>query len=430
MTVAPQAEHGEIQRRLVEQRLVARAFGREVEAAAVEPMDSRAARCRAARARGTRTGCRDLPVLAPRTRRARAPWPTRSGARRNARGRAAPRRDPGAQRSPESSRRRAGRARSRFAISSAAMPATRSSSARTSGAGIGCTGRTVTRLRIFADRVVRLTPLAADRARRTLGACPLRAMPLLVARGVTKRFGAVDALVDVDFDVDAGEVVALVGDNGAGKSTLIKAIAGVQPADAGEYWIDGRKVSIRTPSDATRHGVATVYQDLALCDNLDVVANLYLGSELVEPGLAQRAALARRDRDGTAHARAARLALGHHARQPADAGPLAVRRTTTGRGDRALAGHAAARADPRRADGRARRRADRRRSSRSSSTCASRGWRSSSSATTSRTCSTWRTGSPSFASAATSPRSTGAPRPVRTWSQPSPARCRGRAVAA
>ena len=96
--------------------------------------------------------------------------------------------------------------------------------------------------------------------------------PLLMARGVTKRFGPVEALVDVDFDVDAGEVVALVGDNGAGKSTLIKAIAGVQPADVGEYWIDGRKVSIRTPTDASRAGIATVYQDLALCDNLDVVA--------------------------------------------------------------------------------------------------------------------------------------------------------------
>jgi D-xylose transport system ATP-binding protein len=109
--------------------------------------------------------------------------------------------------------------------------------------------------------------------------------PLLVARGVSKRFGAVEALVDVDFDVDAGEVVALVGDNGAGKSTLIKAIAGVQPADAGEYWIDGVRMSIRTPSDAARAGIATVYQDLALCDNLDVVANLYLGSEPIEPGL-------------------------------------------------------------------------------------------------------------------------------------------------
>jgi D-xylose transport system ATP-binding protein len=105
-------------------------------------------------------------------------------------------------------------------------------------------------------------------------------MPLLVARGVSRSFGAVEALVDVDFDVDCGEVVALVGDNGAGKSTLIKAIAGVQPADRGRYWFDGREVTIRTPSDASQLGIATVYQDLAICDNLDVVANLYLGSEL------------------------------------------------------------------------------------------------------------------------------------------------------
>jgi D-xylose transport system ATP-binding protein len=106
-------------------------------------------------------------------------------------------------------------------------------------------------------------------------------MPLLVARGVTKRFGAVEALVDVDFDIDAGEVVALVGDNGAGKSTLIKAIAGVQPADAGEYWLAGRRVRLRSPAEASRAGIATVYQDLALSDNLDVVGNLYLGSEVV-----------------------------------------------------------------------------------------------------------------------------------------------------
>lgn len=112
---------------------------------------------------------------------------------------------------------------------------------------------------------------------------PTASMPLLVARGVSKHFGAVEALVDADFDIDAGEVVALVGDNGAGKSTLIKAIAGVQPADAGEFWIDGKRVSIRNPSDASRAGIATVYQDLALCDNLDVVSNLYLGSEVVAP---------------------------------------------------------------------------------------------------------------------------------------------------
>jgi D-xylose transport system ATP-binding protein len=97
-------------------------------------------------------------------------------------------------------------------------------------------------------------------------------LPLLAARGVSKSFGAVEALVDVDFDVDAGEVVALVGDNGAGKSTLIKAIAGVQPADTGRIWFDGCEVSIRSPQDASRLGIATVYQDFALCDNLDASA--------------------------------------------------------------------------------------------------------------------------------------------------------------
>ena len=103
--------------------------------------------------------------------------------------------------------------------------------------------------------------------------------PLLLATGMSKRFGPVEALVDVDFEVHAGEVVALVGDNGAGKSTLIKAIAGVQPADSGTIAIDGKRVNIRSATDAYRHGIATVYQDLALCDNLDVVANLFLGGE-------------------------------------------------------------------------------------------------------------------------------------------------------
>ena len=103
--------------------------------------------------------------------------------------------------------------------------------------------------------------------------------PLLRATGMSKHFGSVEALIDVEFEVHAGEVVALVGDNGAGKSTLIKAIAGVQPADAGTIAVDGERVSIRSASDAYRHGIATVYQDLALCDNLDVVANLFLGGE-------------------------------------------------------------------------------------------------------------------------------------------------------
>ncbi|HET8757532.1 MAG TPA: ATP-binding cassette domain-containing protein [Solirubrobacteraceae bacterium] len=107
---------------------------------------------------------------------------------------------------------------------------------------------------------------------------------LLVRNGVCKRFGNVEALVDVDFEVRQREVVALVGDNGAGKSTLVKAIAGIQPADAGEAFFEGERVRLRRPQDATALGIATVYQDLALCDNLDVVANLYLGREEVVDG--------------------------------------------------------------------------------------------------------------------------------------------------
>jgi D-xylose transport system ATP-binding protein len=103
--------------------------------------------------------------------------------------------------------------------------------------------------------------------------------PLLELRGVNKRFGAVQALTDVDFAAHTGRVTALVGDNGAGKSTLIKTIAGINPMDAGEYRFDGQPVQVTTPQAATTLGIATVYQDLALCDNLDVVANLYLGRE-------------------------------------------------------------------------------------------------------------------------------------------------------
>ncbi len=109
-------------------------------------------------------------------------------------------------------------------------------------------------------------------------ASPARS-PLLEMHGVSKSFGSVNALTDVDFEVRAGEVMALVGDNGAGKSTLIKCVAGIHPADGGEVFFDGRKVSISGPKDAAKLGIEVVYQDLALCDNLDVVQNMYLGRE-------------------------------------------------------------------------------------------------------------------------------------------------------
>ncbi|MGH8900448.1 MAG: ATP-binding cassette domain-containing protein [Egibacteraceae bacterium] len=108
--------------------------------------------------------------------------------------------------------------------------------------------------------------------------------PLLELRGIDKRFGAVQALTGVDFECRAGEVVALVGDNGAGKSTLAKIIAGILPADRGEIRFEGRPVAINSPKSAAARRIATVYQDLALCDNLDVVANLYLGREVTGGG--------------------------------------------------------------------------------------------------------------------------------------------------
>jgi D-xylose transport system ATP-binding protein len=104
---------------------------------------------------------------------------------------------------------------------------------------------------------------------------------LLALKGFSKSFGPVQALSNVDFEVDAGEIVALVGDNGAGKSTLIKAIDGVQPPDSGKMYFEGREVRITGPQHAAGLGIATVFQDLALCDNLDVVANLFLGQEMV-----------------------------------------------------------------------------------------------------------------------------------------------------
>jgi D-xylose transport system ATP-binding protein len=105
------------------------------------------------------------------------------------------------------------------------------------------------------------------------------ATPVLRLKGVSKRFGAVQALTDAALEIMPGEVVALVGDNGAGKSTLVKVISGVGPANDGTIEWEGERVSIDRPQDAQRLGIATVYQDLALADNLDVVGNLFLGQE-------------------------------------------------------------------------------------------------------------------------------------------------------
>ena len=108
--------------------------------------------------------------------------------------------------------------------------------------------------------------------------------PLLALESVSKRFGPVQALEGVDFEVRGGEVVALVGDNGAGKSTLVKSISGIHAIDEGRIMFEGEQVKISVPGDAVELGIATVYQDLALCDNLDVVANLFLGHELTASG--------------------------------------------------------------------------------------------------------------------------------------------------
>jgi D-xylose transport system ATP-binding protein len=121
--------------------------------------------------------------------------------------------------------------------------------------------------------------------------------PTLELRGISKSFGSVQALTDVDFEVRAGEVMSLVGDNGAGKSTLIKCIAGIHAIDEGQVFFEGQPVNITGPKEAARLGIEVVYQDLALCDNLDVVQNMFLGREahdalqrLKEPVMEQKTA--------------------------------------------------------------------------------------------------------------------------------------------
>ncbi|MFE2431924.1 ATP-binding cassette domain-containing protein [Streptomyces sp. NPDC059373] len=121
--------------------------------------------------------------------------------------------------------------------------------------------------------------------------------PLLALRGVSKRFAAVQALVDVELEIRAGEVVALVGDNAAGKSTLVKVISGVGPADRGLIEWQGGAVQIKRPQDAQVLGIATVYQDLAMCGNLDVVGNLFLGREIHRLGVLDEVEMERRTRE-------------------------------------------------------------------------------------------------------------------------------------
>ena len=108
--------------------------------------------------------------------------------------------------------------------------------------------------------------------------------PHLMVRGIHKWFGGVHALRGVDFEAKRGEVMALVGDNGAGKSTLMKVLAGAHTAEDGEIWLDNKLVTVGSPQDASELGIQIVYQDLALCENLDVAANLSLGAEPVKPG--------------------------------------------------------------------------------------------------------------------------------------------------
>src|SRR5476651_390295 len=117
------------------------------------------------------------------------------------------------------------------------------------------------------------------------GTSPLPGSPLLSIRALTKHFGPVEALRYCDLDVPAGQVTALIGDNGAGKSTLIKAISGIYTPTSGQIFWKGKEVHISSPREADDLGISTVYQDLALCDNLDIVQNMYLGHETTKAGI-------------------------------------------------------------------------------------------------------------------------------------------------
>src|SRR6267142_1934371 len=136
-------------------------------------------------------------------------------------------------------------------------------------------------------------PRRADSAARRLESMPRSIRSgwmsvALEARDITKVYGHVSALSGANFDVDAGEVVALIGDNGAGKSTLVKILSGTEIPNSGEILIDGKPVTIEGPLAARRYGIETVYQDLALAPHLNPVQNMYLGREIMRPGLIGR----------------------------------------------------------------------------------------------------------------------------------------------
>lgn len=135
--------------------------------------------------------------------------------------------------------------------------------------------------------------------------------PHLRASGVVKNFGGVEALRGVEFEVRRGEVMGLVGDNGAGKSTLMKALAGALRSDSGEYFLDGRPVAIESPYDASALGIQIVYQDLALCENLDVSANMFLGSERTRAGWSRILPRALRPLDDLGMESEAQVAIDH-----------------------------------------------------------------------------------------------------------------------
>src|SRR3984885_14890924 len=132
---------------------------------------------------------------------------------------------------------------------------------------------------------ITLAPNIGLEAKRDSGTTVVDDAPLLSLRALTKHFGPVEALRHCDLDIPAGKITALVGDNGAGKSTLIKVIAGIHVAEHGEIRWKGQPVHVRPPHDAPDLGIATVYQDLALCDTLDIVANLFLGAEIRHLGV-------------------------------------------------------------------------------------------------------------------------------------------------